>query len=733
MDDKKNKRKNLILELFKDSLYVPMRRKELSVFMQVSDGDRDDFDQCLDELISEGKIEVSKRGKLQFSDGKSSKKQEKTLEGTYIGNQRGFGFVTVEGIDEDFFVPEGMSLNAFHGDKVEIIVSSGYVSKDRRKEAKVVRIIERCTDTFVGTFEACKNFGFVICDNTKIDRDIFIPKEKCGSAVTGSKVLVNITDYGDARRNPEGEIVRVIGHMDDPGVDILSISLAFGIPDTFPEKVLNQAERALKPVSDKDCEGRADLRDTLMVTIDGEDSKDLDDAVSLEIEDDLFVLGVHIADVSNYVQENSAIDREALKRGTSVYLADRVIPMLPHALSNGICSLNEGEDRLALSCIMKFDEKGSMKDYKITESVIKTRHRMTYTQVKKIIEDNDPEMQEQFSDVTPMLLKMQELSLILRERRVKRGAIDFDFPETKILLDKDGEPIEIKPYERNEATRLIESFMLAANETVAEHYYWQGVPFLYRIHGEPEEEKIKKLQTFIRNFGYNIKGTGSEIHPKEFQKLLAKIEGTDEEALLSRLILRSMQQAKYSPECEGHFGLACDYYTHFTSPIRRYPDLQIHRIIKDDLRGRLTEEKKAHYAAILTEVAGASSRLERRADECERETVKLKKARYMQKHIGDIYEGVISGVTNWGIYVELENTVEGLVHVSSLTGDYYVYNEQKYELSGERTGITYRLGEKIKVCVRAVDISQRTVDFIIADFDAGSPVHDFYKKGRNEF
>ncbi|MBP5151366.1 MAG: RNB domain-containing ribonuclease, partial [Lachnospiraceae bacterium] len=328
MDDKKQKRKNLILELFKDSLYVPMRRKELAIFMQVSDADRDSFDEILDELISEGKIEISKRGKLVLSSGKPAPKQDKSLEGIYIGNQRGFGFVSVEGSDEDYFIPEGMSLNAFHGDKVEIVVSSGYVSKDKRKEAKVVRIVERNTDNFVGTYEASKNFGFVICDNTKIDRDIFIPAEKSKGAVTGSKVLVNITDYGDARRNPEGEVVRVIGHADDPGVDILSISLAFGIPDTFPEKVLNQAERANKPISDKDCEGRVDLRDTLMVTIDGEDSKDLDDAVSLDTEGDLYVLGVHIADVSNYVQENSAIDREALKRGTSVYLADRVIPML---------------------------------------------------------------------------------------------------------------------------------------------------------------------------------------------------------------------------------------------------------------------------------------------------------------------------------------------------------------------------------------------------------------------
>ncbi|MCR4728617.1 MAG: ribonuclease R [Lachnospiraceae bacterium] len=732
-ENSKDRRKKLILALFHDSLYVPMKRKELAIFMQVTEESRGDFDTCIDELINEGKIELTKRGKLMLVDERSVSKSDKTLIGVYTGNQKGFGFVTVEGQPEDYFIPEGMNLNAFHGDTVEIIPETGYVPKDRRREGKVIRIVEQAKDVFVGTFEASKNFGFVVPDNSKFDKDIFIPAGKAKDAVTGSKVVINITDYGDARRNPEGEVVRVIGHEDDPGVDILSISLAFGIQDEFPEKVLNQAERALKPVSEADMEGRTDLRELLTVTIDGEDSKDLDDAVSLEKEGELFVLGVHIADVSNYVQENSAIDREALKRGTSVYLADRVIPMLPHALSNGICSLNEGEDRLTLSCIMKFDGKGTLKDYKITESVIRTAHRMNYTEVNRIIADGDEALIEKYSDVAPMLLEMQKLSLVLRERRIKRGAVDFDFPETKIILDKEGEPIEIKPYERNEATRLIESFMLAANETVAEHYYWQGVPFLYRVHGEPEEEKFRKLQTFIKNFGYNIKGSGNEIHPKEFQKLLAKIEGTDAEALISRLVLRSMQQAKYSPDCEGHFGLACDYYTHFTSPIRRYPDLQIHRIIKDDLRGRLTDFKKSHYEKLLPEVAQSSSKAERRADECERETVKLKKARYMQKHIGDIYEGVISGVTKWGIYVELENTVEGLVHVSTLTGDYYVFNEQKYELCGERSGITYRLGEKIRVLCRAVDITTRTVDFIIADFDEGSAVHNFYKEGRSVF
>lgn len=737
-DNKRDKRKKLILELFRDELYSPMKRKELAIFMQVSVEMRPEFDAVIDEMLSEGSIMETEKGKLMIAYKKknnTAKKEEnnkETFTGRYIGNARGFGFVEVEGRPQDFFIPEGYSLNACHNDTVEVeIIKANNGSKDKRTEARVIRIVERSKDAIVGTYQSSKNYGFVVTDNAKFANDIFISKEHSKGAVTGHKVVVEIINYGDDKHNPEGKIVDILGHENDPGVDILSIAMAFGIPGEFPNKVMNQAEGMNKPVSEADMFGRDDLRDVLMVTIDGEDAKDLDDAVSLSMEGELYVLGVHIADVSNYVQENSALDREALKRGTSVYLADRVVPMLPHALSNGICSLNEGEDRLALSCIMKITPNGKVKDYKICESVVNINHRMSYTQVKKIIEDNDAEMTERYSDVAPMLMKMQELSLILRQMRTRRGSIDFDFPETKLVLDANGVPLELKPYERNEATRLIESFMLAANETVASHYYWQEVPFLYRIHEEPDDEKISKLRTFIKNFGYNIKVSGEDIHPKEFQKLLSKIEGTTEEPLISRLTLRSMQQAKYSTECAGHFGLACDYYTHFTSPIRRYPDLQIHRIIKEDLRGRLNDLRKEHYSALLDSVAISSSKSERRADEAERETVKLKKAQYMLSHLNEIYEGVISGVTNWGLYVELENTVEGLVHVSSLTGDYFVFDENKYELTGERSGITYRLGQRVKVMVHDVDMSLRAVNFIMADFDENDAIHNFYKNGRN--
>ena len=453
------------------------------------------------------------------------------------------------------------------------------------------------------------------------------------------------------------------------------------------------------------------------MTIDGEDAKDLDDAITITKEGDKYRLGVHIADVTNYVQEHSALDVEALNRGTSVYLVDRVIPMLPHKLSNGICSLNAGENRLALSCIMTIDEKGNVVDHTIAETVIKVDRRMSYTSVKKILEDKDEAEIAEYKELVPMFELMQELASILRKKRMTRGSIDFDFPETKIILDGQGKPVDIKPYDRNVATKIIEDFMLIANETVAQDYFWQELPFVYRTHDNPDPEKIQKLATFINNFGYSIHVGQDEVHPKELQKLLMKIEGSPEEALISRLTLRSMKQAKYTTVSTGHFGLATHYYCHFTSPIRRYPDLQIHRIIKDNLRGRMNEKKIAHYEKILDEVASHSSKMERRAEEAERETDKLKKVEYMSEHLGEVFEGVISGVTEWGFYVELPNTVEGLVHVTSLTDDYYHYDERSYELVAESGARRYKLGQKIKVIVAATDKILRTIDFRVAFYD----------------
>ncbi|MEG1575794.1 MAG: ribonuclease R, partial [Clostridium sp.] len=507
-------------------------------------------------------------------------------------------------------------------------------------------------------------------------------------------------------------VIEILGHINDPGTDILSIVRAYNLPEEFPEDVMKQLKDIPDAISEQDRIGRKDLREMPTVTIDGEDAKDLDDAVTIERMGDGYRLGVHIADVTNYVEENSALDREALKRGTSVYLTDRVIPMLPHKLSNGICSLNQGEDRLALSCIIDLDSKGNVLGHEIAETVICVDRRMSYTAVDAIITARDEAVMKEYDGFVEMFDLMKELADILRKRRHARGSIDFDFPESKIILDEKGYPIDIKPYDRNPATRLIEDFMLLANETVAEDYFWQEIPFLYRTHEKPDEEKMKRLGTFINNFGYTIRMPGGEVHPKELQKLLDKVEGTPEEALISRLTLRSMKQARYTTLNSGHFGLATQFYSHFTSPIRRYPDLQIHRIIKETLRGKLTDQRIAHYTKILQEVSVQTSALERRADEAERETDKMKKVQYMEQFIGQEFDGVISGVTGWGFYVELPNTVEGLVHISELQDDYYTLDEERYELIGEATRKIYKLGQEIRVQVTGCDRFAKTIDFI---------------------
>ena len=567
-------------------------------------------------------------------------------EGTFIAHPKGFGFVELEDQEEDLYIPQDDTMGAFHKDRVQVKVKEERTGQ--RREGTIVQILGHGITEVVGTFEKSKNYGFVIPDNQKIQQDIFIPREHTLGANDGDKVVAKITSYGGKNKNPEGRVQEVLGAQGAPGIDVLSIARAYELPMDFPVKVANQADRVPDHVIEGDFQGRMDLRNWTVVTIDGEDAKDLDDGISLTKDGNIYHLGVHIADVSNYVQGGSALDREALRRGTSVYLVDRVIPMLPRRLSNDICSLNQGEDRLALSCIMEINDIGVVIGHEIAETLIRVDRRMTYTAVNAIITDDDAETKEKYKEFVDLFLQMKELSQLLRKRRQERGAIDFDFPESKILLDAKGRPIEIKPYERNAATKLIEDFMLMANETVAEDYYWQEMPFLYRIHEKPDEEKMAKLGTFINNFGYTLRMPGGEVHPKELQKLLEKIEGTPEEALLSRLTLRSMKQAKYSTLNSGHFGLAAKYYTHFTSPIRRYPDLQIHRIIKECLHGNMDARKTAHFEKILPEVAVQTSALERRADEAERETDKMKKVQYMEHYIGEEFEGVISGVTNWG-------------------------------------------------------------------------------------
>ncbi len=719
--------KEMICELVQEEQYVPMKEKELANLLQVPREERGELKRLLEELLTEGILTVDGRGRYQKADGNF-------LVGTFISNARGFGFVEVEGREEDLFVPEEHTGGAFHKDTVQVVLLPPRHGKRMRQEAKVVRILERGFVQIVGTYEQTRErYGFVTPDLSKIARDIFIPQEHSQGAVSGHKVVVEITDYGGERRNPEGRVIEILGHENDPGVDILSIVRGYELPMEFDERVLEQVERVACPVSEAEREGRRDLRDVPMVTIDGEDSNDLDDAVSvskeiLENGECLYHLGVHIADVTHYVRERSALDREALKRGTSVYLVDRVIPMLPHALSNGICSLNAGEERLALSCLMTIDKKGEIVDHEIAETLICVDQRMTYTAVAEILEDENAVKRRReyrkYAPLVPMFRQMEELASLLRKKRKKRGSIDFDFPECKILLDAQGHPTEIRAYERNVATDMIEDFMLAANETVAQHFYWLETPFVYRVHDVPDPENIEKLSAFIRNFGYHMKALGrresrtggEEVHPKEIQKLLAKVAGTPEEPMISRLALRSMKQARYSASCTGHFGLACPYYCHFTSPIRRYPDLQIHRIIKEQLRGRMSGKRIEHYREILPEVAKRSSELERRADEAERETDKLKKVEYMEGHLGEEYEGVVSGVTRWGVYVELPNTVEGLIHVTKLPGyDHYLFHEDTGELTGVSTGQTYRLGMPLRVKVSACDRALRTIDFDLAE------------------
>ena len=698
-------RKRMIYDFICDELYVPMKLKELAILMQVPKRDRAELTRVMDALVEDGKVELTKKGKYI----KSEKKYET---GVFTSHPKGFGFVTIEGMDEDIFIPAEQVNGAMHMDTVQLVISPTTGGKHR--EGTITKILSHGMNEVVGTYEDNKTFGFVVPDNPKIAKDIFIPKERSMGAVTGHKVIVAITDYGKDGKKPEGKVTEIIGHINDPGVDIMSLVKAYNIPVEFSPKIMRQVENVSNEVSEADMAGRLDLRDWQMVTIDGEDAKDLDDAVSLTKEGDLYRLGVHIADVSNYVQEHSALDVEAEDRGTSVYLVDRVIPMLPHKLSNGICSLNAGENRLALSCIMMIDEKGKVVDHKIAETVIKVDRRMSYTSVKKILADQDKAERAEYKELVPMFEMMEHVAAILRKKRMKRGSIDFDFPETKIILDKSGRPVDIKPYERNVATRMIEDFMLIANETVAQDYFWQEVPFVYRTHENPDEEKIKKLSTFINNFGYTLHIGSDEVHPKELQKLLSKIEGTEEEPLISRLTLRSMKQAKYTTECTGHFGLATNYYCHFTSPIRRYPDLQIHRIIKDCLRGRMNAKKAEHYEKILPEVAKHASEMERRADEAERETDKLKKVQYMKERLGQEFTGVISGVTSWGFYVELPNTIEGLVHVTALEGDYFQFSEETYELIGEHTNIHYKLGQTVTVIAVDVDEVMRTIDFKLA-------------------
>lgn len=703
-------RKERILAYMESEGYVPIKRRDMRAMLSVPQEDREKFENLINELIAEGRVFETKKGKL------ASPKDLQMATGTFIGHARGFGFVTPDAGGEDIFIPASETMGAMQKDRVLYKVLHK-AEKGKKADGVIVRILERGQQRIVGTFEAgSKGYGFVVADDKKIAKDIFISRENTKGAVTGHKVVVEITDYGEDRRNPEGKVIEILGHINDPGVDILSVIRRYELAVEFPEEVYAEIEHLGTEVAEADKKGREDLRDLLTITIDGADAKDLDDAVSLKrLGNGNFELGVHIADVSHYVRENTALDKEAYARGTSVYLVDRVIPMLPHKLSNGICSLNPHVDRLALSCLMEVNGRGEVVSHRILESVINSDYRMTYTAVREILEDGTPALLEQYAEILPMLEDMEELRQILGEKRRKRGSVNFDLPESKIILDENGKPIDIKPYEKSIATNMIEEFMLVCNETIAENSFWQEMPFMYRSHQEPDEDKLEKMEQFLRGFGYYLRKKDGEIHPRELQKVLQKAEETDEERIITRMVLRSMMQARYTAENGGHFGLAAKYYCHFTSPIRRYPDLEIHRMIKKMLHGELDEKASTYYRRKMPDWAKHCSKQERVAEDAERDTDALKKVEFMEDKVGQIYEGIISGVTNWGIYVELPNTIEGMVALSQMDDDYYEFDEKKMLVFGKRTKKSYRLGDKVVVSVAKVDRMMGTIDFVFEE------------------
>ena len=703
--------KEVILNFMKEEAYKPMEIPEIAKIFNINKNEYKSFKKAIKTMEKEGLLARDESDKLGLA------QRMGVITGKIEIHDRGFGFLIpdIEGI-KDLFIAKTNLMGAMNGDRVVAkIIKEGRNGK--RTEGIIINIVERVNKNIVGIYEDNKSFGFVLPEDKRIQNDIFISKKDRNGAKKGQIVMVEITRWPDGKRkNPEGKVVEILGRPGDKGIDIDIIIRKYNLPEDFPPSVLNSALDIEDFITEDEIKGRLDLRNVKMVTIDGEDAKDLDDAVSIErLENGNFKLGVHIADVTHYVKERSVIDKEAFKRATSVYLIDRVIPMLPKKLSNGICSLNPKVDRLTLSCIMEVNRQGKVVNHTIAQSVIKTNERMTYTDVTKILRDNDVELIERYKDLVDDFKAMEELCKILRKKRLDRGTIDFDFEECKIILDEKGKPIDIKPYERAIANRMIEEFMLLANETVAEHMEKLKVPFVYRIHENPDAEKLEKFKAFIYNLGYNDITWGEEVNPKALQRVLDKFKGENEETIISTLLLRSMMQARYSPECAGHFGLAADYYCHFTSPIRRYPDLQIHRIIKEYLNKELTENRSKKLVSIVDSAAKQSSEMERVAQEAEREADDLKKAEYMKDRIGEIFEGMISSVTGFGAFVELPNTIEGLVHITSFRDDYYIYDEDRLILIGERNKKIYRLGDKLKVLCSKVDILSREIYFEIVE------------------
>ncbi|MCI9287265.1 MAG: ribonuclease R [Clostridia bacterium] len=699
-------RKEKILEFIKDKEYVPMKLKEMAQVLMVPKEEQEELQVILDELEKEYKIRKNRKNKYILMD-------EQYIEGVYEANKRGFGFVKITGSDEEIHIAKGYNNNALNGDTVVVkIIDEENV---KTKEGKIVKIIKRDIDKIVGTFQNSRNFGFVVPDNDKIGTDIFISKKNFGGAKNNQKVVVKITKYPEKGKNAEGKIIEVIGNIDQAGVDMVCLIKEYNLPYEFPSFVLDEAEQIEDEIDKAEIENRRDLRDKTIFTIDGEDAKDLDDAVYVEkLSNGNYKLGVYIADVSHYVKEGTFLDKEALTRGTSIYMLDRVIPMLPKKLSNGICSLNQGKDRLVLAVEMEIDDTGKVVSSDVFKGVINVTRRMSYTNVTKILENSDEKIVNEYKEYIPNFKLMEELAKILENRRQVNGSLDLDIPESKITLDENGKAIAVGKYELTFANSIIEQFMLTANETIAEKFFWLEAPFVYRVHEVPDMEKITELNRFLYNFGYKIKGSKDNIHPKEFAKVLEEIKGKDEEMVLSTLILRTLKVARYEIENKGHFGISSKYYCHFTSPIRRYPDLFIHRIISKYLENNynVTEEFKEEYNKIAENAAEQSSEKEKIAKKVERDSIDLKKAEFMQDKIGEVYDGIISSVTNFGIFVELENTVEGLIKFEDLgENEYFIYDDEHKHLIGERTSKIYKIGDKIRIQVLDANKETRKVAF----------------------
>ncbi len=698
-----------LLALMREKMYKPLTEAELIQNLDLNEKDAEELRELIHQLERDGVIIRTRYGRLGLPE------KMNLVVGRLQGNERGYAFLISPARAQDVYISSSNLSGAMHGDRV--IARLLPRSEGKRDEGEVIRILERANHRIVGRFEGGEHVGFCRPDERRIGQDIVISPGATQGAQTGDRIVVRITQFPDGRRHvATGVVEEVLGRTGDVGVDVLAVMRQYDLPDEFPDEVKREVAKMKLEVGPEDMAGRLDLRELPTITIDGADAKDLDDAISVvKLDNGNYQLGVHIADVGHYVRPGSEIDKEAFRRGTSIYLLDRVLPMLPFDLSNGVCSLSAGVDRLTLSVIMEIDQSGNLVQHEIVESVINNHARMTYDEVNQLLEGDDAELRARYEDQLEQLQWMRELHDILAKKRSARGAIDFEVAEAKIILDKDGRVQDIVPRIPTLADSIIEEFMVRANETIAENYYWLELPFIYRVHEEPKAAKLSELNTFLGAFGLRIKAKPEDIHPKSFQAVLSQVEGRHEQRLIHRVLLRSMMRARYSPECLGHFGLALKYYCHFTAPIRRYPDLVIHRIIKENLRKKhISDGRKAELAAFVDRAATNSSAREQIATEAERAVVDIKKAEFMLGKEGEIYDAIISGVTNFGFFAELDNTVEGLVHVSSLDDDYYEYDEESYSLIGHRTKRRFRLGDRVRVQVVNVDLEERRIDFELA-------------------